>query len=93
MDMDLISPWNKNYGGYKNECSLIYTGLTYEYYTDMNYYLHSTHKTVCSLKFYQKLTIYVYEYEQKKNEDKRSISLVNPTYVTSIMEQFRGMFR
>ena len=40
-----------------------------------------------------KKTIYVYEYEQKKNEDKRSISLVNPTYVTSIMEQFRGMFR
>ena len=52
MDMDLISPWNKNYGGYKNECSLIYTDLTYEYYTDMNYYLHSTHKTVYPLKFY-----------------------------------------
>ena len=37
--------------------------------------------------------IYVYEYEQEKNEEKRSISLINPSYVTSIMEQFRGMFR
>ena len=37
--------------------------------------------------------IYQYEYEQEKNEAKRSISLINPTYVTSIMEQFRGMFR
>ena len=38
-------------------------------------------------------TIYVYEYEQEKNEAKRSIKLITPTYITSIMEQFRGMFR
>ena len=38
-------------------------------------------------------TIYVYEYEQEKNEAKRSINLISPTYITSIMEQFRGMFR
>ena len=37
--------------------------------------------------------IYQYEYEQEKNEAKRSISLINPSYITSIMEQFRGMFR
>ena len=40
-----------------------------------------------------KKTIYVYEYEQEKNEAKRSISLINNSYITSIMEQFRGMFR
>ena len=40
-----------------------------------------------------KKIIYVYEYEQEKNEAKRSISLINPSYITSIMEQFRGMFR
>ena len=37
--------------------------------------------------------IYVYEYEQEKNEAKRSINLISGTYITSIMEQFRGMFR
>ena len=37
--------------------------------------------------------VYVYEYEQEKNEAKRSINLISPTYITSIMEQFRGMFR
>ena len=37
--------------------------------------------------------VYVYEYEQEKNEAKRSINLISPTYITSILEQFRGMFR
>ena len=51
---------------------------------------YTTYRTIA--EDFRKI-IYQYEYEQKKNEDKRSISLVNPTYVTSIMEQFRGMFR
>ena len=51
---------------------------------------YTTYRTIA--EDFRKI-IYQYEYEQEKNEAKRSISLINPTYVTSIMEQFRGMFR
>ena len=36
---------------------------------------------------------YAYEYEQDKNESLRSIQLIQPVFISSVLDEARGLFR